>query len=332
MFYVPNLPYAFYLAAKAKHSAFFSAVNPSIKSSGNGTESKYQTLQLVPEKFKPKSVLHTYNSNLEDTFLAIKKEGITYPLIAKPDIGFRGLLVQKINSEKELRTYLEKYIINIIIQEYVSCKNESGIFYHRNPNEQKGTISSITLKKFLCVTGNGISTLEQLILLDVRAKLYFSLLLEIHKEKLKTIPKNNQIIQLSVIGNHSKGTQFINGNHLISKKLEQTFDALSHQIPGWFYGRVDLKYNDFSEVENGNNFKIIEINGIISEPTHIYDAQNSSYFTALKSIRTHWKLLYQISKTNHEEHQIPYKSSKKFISEMVELRAYTKKVKLVSRL
>ena len=71
MFYVPNLPYAFYLAAKAKHSAFFSAVNPSIKSSGNGTESKYQTLQLVPEKFKPKSVLHTYNSNLEDTQISI---------------------------------------------------------------------------------------------------------------------------------------------------------------------------------------------------------------------------------------------------------------------
>lgn len=327
MFYIPNLPFAFYLAAKAKHSAFFSAANPSIKSSGNGTESKYQTLQLVPEKLKPKSVLHKNTSSIENTLNTLKTENITYPLIAKPDIGFRGLLVKKINTEQELKLYLEKYNIDIIIQEFISFKNECGIFYHRNPNEKKGVISSITLKKFLSVLGDGKSTLKDLILNDVRAKLYFNILVEVHQEKLNTIPKKGAEIQLSVIGNHSKGTQFINGNHLICKKLEHTFDALSHQIPGWFYGRIDLKYNDFSEVQNGLDFKILEINGIISEPTHIYDAKNSTYFTALKSIRTHWKSLYHISKTNHDQHQIPYKSSKVFISEMVELRAYTKRLK-----
>lgn len=61
MFYIPNLPYAFYLAAKAKHAAFFSAANPSIKSSGNGTESKFTTLGLIPDKYKPKSILHVAN-------------------------------------------------------------------------------------------------------------------------------------------------------------------------------------------------------------------------------------------------------------------------------
>ena len=76
--------------------------------------------------------------------------------------------------------------------------------------------------------------------------------------------------------------------------------------------------------------KILEINGILSEPTHIYDTQNYNYFDALKSIRTHWKSLFEIATTNHNEHQIPYKSSKQFIKEMFELRAYTKKIKELS--
>ena len=46
MFYIPILPYAFYLGLKARSTTFMSAVNPGIQNSGNGTESKYKTLEL----------------------------------------------------------------------------------------------------------------------------------------------------------------------------------------------------------------------------------------------------------------------------------------------
>jgi hypothetical protein len=325
-FYVPNLPFAFYLAAKAKHSTFFSAANPSIKSSGNGTESKTKTMQLVPIKYRPISVLHKAKCAISITLNSIKKENIQFPLIVKPDIGYRGLLVQKIHTEIELKNYLKKYPLDIIIEEFLEFKNECGIFYHRNPNKKKGKISSITLKKFLTVIGDGRSTLKELIDTNSRAKLYLDLLLEIHQNKLEKIPKNKQQIELSVIGNHSKGTQFICGNHLISKKLEKTFDELKNAIPGWYYGRIDIKYNSFEELENGENFKILEINGIIAEPTHMYDTENYTYFQALKAIRTHWKSLYEIATTNHKMNDSPYKSAHTFINELLELRAHNKKV------
>lgn len=330
-FYIPNLPYALYLVIKARHLAFFSAANPSIKSGGNGTESKYKTIQLVPEKYRPKSILHTKKSLISQTLLSIKKKKLNFPIIAKPDMGFRGLLVEKIHTQEGLESYLRKYPIDIIIQEFLDYKNECGIFYHRNPNDAKGSISSITLKKFLAVSGNGFSNIEQLILEDKRAKLYINIFKEIHQHNLKSIPKKGEIIPLSVIGNHSKGTQFISGNHLISKELVKTLDSLSSKISGWFYGRIDLKYNAFNELENSNDFKVLEINGIISEPTHIYDSENYTYFQALKAIRTNWKSLYEIATTNHKEHQVPYKSSKEFINEMFQLRAYTKKVKRFSK-
>jgi hypothetical protein len=318
------------LAVKAKHPAFFSAANPSIKSSGNGTESKFDTLTLVPTNLKPKTILHKANNNFSDTVFSLQTEEISYPLIVKPDIGFRGLLVEKIDNEKQLKRYLEKYTIDIVIQEFIDYKNECGIFYFRNPNEDKGVISSITIKKFLTVLGDGSSTLHELILQNKRAVLYLKQLVEKHKNTLHIVPKKGDEILLSVVGNHSKGTQFLDGNHLITQKLIHTFDELSKSIQGWFYGRIDLKYNDFLEVENGSNFKILEINGIIAEPTHIYDAQHSSYFKALKAIRTHWTYLYKIATVNHKEYQIPYKSSKLFLNEILELRAYTKKIKTFS--
>ena len=327
MFYVPNLPYAFYLAIRAKHPAFFSAANPAIKSSGNGTESKFETIQLVPEKYRPKSVLVKPKTTFEEVLSNLKYAEIDFPLIAKPDIGFRGLLVKKIDSKQELENYLINYPINIIIQEFLDYKNECGVFYHRKPNEKKGRISSVTLKKFIAVTGDGKSTLKELILTDKRAKLYIELFESIHKSNLDKIPESNETVRLTVIGNHSKGTQFINGSHLISKKLTETFDQLSHSIDGWYYGRVDIKYNNFEELENGIDYKVLEINGIIAEPTHIYDAENYTYFNALREIRNHWKSLFFISVQNHKTKNVPYKGVKKFVNEMLELRNYISSIK-----
>ncbi len=330
MFYIPNLPYAFYLAAKAKHSAFFSAANPCIKSSGNGTESKYETIKLIPEEYRPKTIFVEATTDFNLVVNLLREKKISYPIIAKPDIGFRGLLVKKILSESALKAYLKKYPIDIIIQEFLDYKNECGIFYLKKPNQKQGKISSITLKKFLSVVGDGEKSIKELILSDNRACRYIDLFSEIHQEGLTKIPVKGEEIKLTSIGNHSKGTQFLCGRNLISPKLEQTFDTLSNHIKGWHYGRIDIKYNSFKELEAGVNFKILEINGIISEPTHIYDSDNYSYFQALKAIRTHWKSLYEIATANHKENKVKYKSAKEFIQEMFELRAYTKRIKSLS--
>ncbi len=327
MFYIPNLPYAFYLAIKARHLAFFSAANPAIKSSGNGTESKYQTIQLIPEKYRPKSILIKSDTNFEIVIQKIDEADIQYPLIAKPDIGFRGLLVKKIDSKDELESYLKNYPIDIIIQEFLNYENECGIFYHRKPGRHLGYISSVTLKRFITVEGNGKSTLRDLILKNSRARIFSSLFEELHLKDLNDIPSQGKQFKLTAIGNHSKGTQFVNGNHLITRKLEQIFDRLSKSIDGWYYGRVDIKYNSFDDLENDTDFKILEINGIIAEPTHIYDAKKYSYFKALKTIRNHWKSLFYISIENHKANKIPYESAKKFIYEMFQLKKYISSIK-----
>ncbi|WP_196891630.1 ATP-grasp domain-containing protein [Aureivirga marina] len=327
MFYVPIIPYAVYLALKSRNFVFFSATNPAIKHSGNGAESKYKTIQLIPEEFRPKTILVKKKHTFKETLKQLEEAGINFPLIAKPDIGFRGLLVKKIDTPEVLKTYLKQYKIPIIIQEFVAHPNECGIFYYRIPGEKKGQISSITIKKYLTVLGNGKNTLEELIVNDERAQFYLELMREIHGEDLKIIPKKEESVLLNVIGNHAKGTQFFDGNHLIDEKLIASFDSLNEQINGWYYGRLDIKYDNFEDLKKGKNFKILEINGIIAEPTHIYDATNQSYLNSLKTITEHWKVIQQIATKNHENHGIPYAKASNFIKDIKELLAYTKKIK-----
>ena len=324
MFYVPLIPYYIISSIKAKHPVFFLTINPAIKYSGHGTESKYETIQMIPQIYRPLSILIHSGSTINDVLSKIKEKKIHFPLIAKPDIGFRGYLVKKIDSKDELEIYLKKNRLDIIIQEFIDYKNECGILYYRLPGEKQGKITSITLKKFLTVTGNGKSNLSELILTDKRAYLYYSLLKNIHKEKMFNIPKDGELIKLTVIGNHSKGTQFLNGNHLISVELEQTFDVINDQINGWNYGRLDIKYNSFEELTAGVNFKILEINGIISEPTHIYDPTNASYFDAIKNIKKHWEIMNVIANRNHQIFKIPYSKTIPYIKDMLWLRKHSK--------
>ena len=328
MFYVPVVPYALYLAFRAKSFVFFSATNPAIKHSGNGSESKFSTIQLIPSKFRPVSILINANNPIEKTLEEIQKTNIQFPLIIKPDIGFRGLLVRRIKTKNELITYLKQHKkIQLIAQEFIEYKNECGILYHRIPDKSKGQITSITLKKYLTIFGNGTSTLVELIQQHKRARFYLPLLKELHHKNLDIILKNNEKKVLNVIGNHSKGTQFINGNHLISFELEFAIDKIFQQIPNWYFGRLDLKYNSIEELIQLENFKIIEINGIISEPTHIYDPIKSSYFNALKEIRKHWKIIFKIAISNHKINNIAYDTTRDFLESINQLRKYIQQIK-----
>ncbi|MBE0423943.1 MAG: D-alanine--D-alanine ligase [Lutibacter sp.] len=327
MFYVPLLPYAFYLAIKARSFGFFSAVNPGMEGSGHGLESKYKTIQLLPSNYCPNTIYIKKDENIQDILLKITKKNIEFPLIIKPDIGFRGLLVTKIKNEIELSVYLKKYnSINLIIQEFVDYKHECGLFYHRIPGEKAGKITSVTLKKYLTVFGDGHSTLLELIVNNERAKLYSDYISEINKDRLQMIPTLNEEVVLNIIGNHSKGTQFINGNHLINNELTHFLDNLNTKIEGWYYGRIDVKYNNYEELLKGENLKIIEVNGVISEPTHIYDPSKGSYFTALNSIKNHWKLIYLIGVKNKKLKKGNYTNLSYLIAVYFTYKKYLKKV------
>ncbi|HSZ26257.1 MAG TPA: hypothetical protein VK766_11075, partial [Cytophagaceae bacterium] len=233
---------------------------------------------------------------------SMHQNGLTLPVIAKPDIGERGTQVEKINNEQELQSYLQTNNCNFLIQEYIDFEIELGVFYYRFPDQTTGTISSIVKKEFLQVTGDGESTLGELITRYPRAGFQFDRLSL--KLNYTSIPQKGEKVLLEPIGNHCRGTTFLNANHLIDSKLTSVFDTISKQIPGFFYGRYDLRCKNMEDLKEGKNIKILELNGAGSEPGHIYQP-GYSIFRAWRALLFHWKILYLISIQNHKK-GIPY--------------------------
>jgi hypothetical protein len=100
------------------------------------------------------------------------------------------------------------------------------------------------------------------------------------------------------------------------------------QIDGFYYGRLDIKFNSWEELREGRNFSIIELNGAGSEPTHMYDPRHSIFF-AWKEIIRHWKILARISRANHQN-GIPYMSTKEGLQLLRANKAYLKSVQTAS--
>jgi hypothetical protein len=91
--------------------------------------------------------------------------------------------------------------------------------------------------------------------------------------------------------------------HEKDDRLLKVFDDLSHYTKHFYYGRYDIKCNSIEDLKNGK-FSILEYNGSGAEPHHIYGAGNT-LLQAYKIILHHWKVLYKISKYNHQQ-GIPY--------------------------
>jgi len=292
-------------AIKERSIFYFSASNPSIPTGGMMGESKYDVLQLVPESVKPKTVLIKLPADTESVMQALAAKGLKFPLVFKPDMGERGWMVRKIKSQDDVTQYLREIKIDFIVQEWVDLPLEFGVYYVRFPEKANGFVNSITGKKFLTITGDGERTLQQLIMANDRAMLQWKILQEKYHPQLATILPAGENLELVSIGNHCLGTTFINANHLITPRLCASFDSISKQIKGFYFGRFDLRCATLQDLENGN-VKIVELNGCGAEPAHIYHP-HASLWAGLRDLICHWQNMYIVSKQNHQR-GVPYLS------------------------
>lgn len=297
LFYLPVLPYWLYLAFKNKSLAYFTVANPGIELGGFYGESKTEILDLIDKQYLPKSVSVDNSIDFGSILDKMKAIGLSYPVIAKPDVGERGNEVALINTQQELILYNVKSKSTYIIQEYIDYTIELGVLYSRMPNHQNGTVTSVTLKEFLTVTGDGKSTILQLMQRSLRARFQIERLRKELGDKMKIVLKQGEAKLLEPIGNHCRGTKFIDSNYLINETLNDVFDKICIPINGFYYGRFDLKVKSIEDLYRGENIRIMELNGASSEPGHIYDP-SSTLKKAYKDLMYHWKLLSEISQGN----------------------------------
>jgi hypothetical protein len=295
----PLFFYWLWLSLKARSLVFFSASNPGILMGGMFGESKFEVLEKVPASVKPATILVRKQADVGEIMTQMEQAGLQFPVIAKPDLGERGWMVKRLKSKSDLDSYLSEIKIDFLIQEFVDLPLEFGVFYVRYPNEPAGRVNSIVGKEMLNVTGDGQKTLRRLILEKERAKLQWNVLKDVYKERLDEKPSAGETMELISIGNHCLGTKFLNRNDLITPELSASFDRISRQVEGFYFGRFDLRTASHEDLALGR-VKVMELNGCGAEPAHIYQP-GFSFLKALTVMFKHWSDIYRISVENHKQ-------------------------------
>jgi hypothetical protein len=301
-FHVVYFPIYFYwvwLIIKAKAVFFFNTSNPRIKNGGFLMESKKEIYDDIPEGYYPKTILVNTSTVINQIVEQLLTGNLSFPLIAKPDIGMRGLQVKLLKNIDDLTHYANNSKVDFLLQEFISYENEIGVFYYRIPGNENGIVSGIVGKEFLQVTGNGVSTIEELIIDNNRFFLQLEVLRKTYGAKLHNILAKDEMFTLVPYGNHSRGAKFVDLSYKLNNQLYQTINEVCKQIPQFYYGRLDIKFKSWESLQQGTHFSIIELNGAGSEPTHIYDPKHSVFF-AWKEIIRHLRLLYSISVKNKQ--------------------------------
>ena len=311
------------ICLRARSFFFFNASNPTIRNGGFLMESKKEIYDLMPDHYYPPTLFFHHSTGTSVIIEEIKKTNLRFPLIGKPDIGMKGMMVKKLETENDLIEYATNSKVDFLIQQFIPYENEVGIFYYRLPGEQNGHISGIVRKEFLAVTGDGRSTVKELLQQNKRYILQLPILEKTDKEKMGIVLKHGEDLILVPYGNHVRGAKFVDDTELADETLTITIDEVCKQIKGFYYGRMDVRYNTWEELKQGKNFSIIELNGAGSEPTHIYDPKHSVFF-AWKEIIRHWIILYKISRLNHKNFNKPYMDIKSGLEMFKQNNAYLK--------
>lgn len=296
-FYFPTVFYLIYLMIKSRSVTFFSLANPVEEFGSFFGESKVDALAKVDAKYKPT----WFDVSMQDSFEQIKtklsENNIEFPFIIKPNWGERGVNVCKINTDAELKDYIAKTDRDSIVQEFINYPIELGVFYYKHPITKQSGITGITLKKFLGVTGDGNSSIQQLMEQSDRARFQIERLKQKYPALDTTVLAKDEYKLLEPIGNHNRGTMFLDGSDKINSDAVKVFDDVASTIHGFYYGRFDVKIKDWESLYNGD-IRILEVNGVYSEPAHIYDPTKWKLLPAYKEIIRHYKLIYEIYKAN----------------------------------
>lgn len=228
-----------------------------------------------------------------------EQQGFTLPIVGKPNVGCRGAGVKLLEDRAAVFNYISEFPVGGVIQfqQLSQWEAEAGVFYVKHPDDKEGTVTSLTLKYTPYVVGNGRETLAELVASDRRAGELLHLYKERHAQAWDRVLANGEPYRLVFSASHCRGAVFRDAQGLISTKLSQSLDKIFADIPGFYYGRLDIKFKDPTSLSAGTDFEIIEINGASSESINIWD-RDAKLGSAIKTLLHQYSTLFKLGEKN----------------------------------
>lgn len=298
--YLIIAPAWLWFCLRARSLWFFTTSNPTLTFGGFDGESKKEMYDQLPPGSYPESIFISPAQSFDAVKKLLQIRSLAFPLAVKPDVGKMGLMFRVITSPNELENYHNKMHCSYIIQKLVTYPLEVSVFYYRFPGAEKGTITGFIRKEFLEVTGDGLSTLWQLICRYPRVQFRLEEMRIKHKQRLNEVLPAGQVYCLSHALNLSRGGKLVSLEHEKDERLLKVFDDLSHYTGSFYYGRYDIRCESIEMLKQGRDFYILEYNGSGAEPHHVY-GNGYTLWQACAILVSHWRTLYRISLANRKK-------------------------------
>lgn len=296
LYYAPIVAWIFWLGLKHRKPTAFTAANPCLESGGMVGEKKHHALQPLQDN-APDLVA---NFSLITAVVAVERfaeaakfiatQGL--PLVLKPDVGQRGRGVFVARTTEQVNEYLTRFSGSVIVQKHIEGE-EFGIFVARMPGQLQPEVLSIVHKTFPCVAGDGVQTLRQLILGDARAKLISSLLFRRWASELSRVPAADEVVKLVEIGAHCRGSLFLDAREHATPELVATLSRLLDAVPGYAFGRMDVRVPSIHDFRQGKGIKVLELNGVSAESAHIYHP-GTPLLDGYRAMFHQWSIAFEI--------------------------------------
>ncbi|MBK7085544.1 MAG: hypothetical protein IPH53_13145 [Flavobacteriales bacterium] len=272
--YLPVVPGLLYHAIRQRSLVFFTNADPAIDMGGFFGERKSAIYALLPRGSYPTTLLVDPGTAEHDVRARIATTDLSFPLILKPDVGERGEGVVRVDDEQRLFDVLAIARRPMLLQQLVAWPYEYGLMFAKDPRTDRTMLLSITGKRMLSVVGDGQRSVEQLLARIYRGRLQLERLRTYRHDLLARVPTVDEEVVVEPIGNHCRGTLFFDACALSTPSLERAMDELLANAEGLYYGRVDIRAES-EEAFRAGRFTVLELNGVSSEPGHIYDPSYS---------------------------------------------------------
>jgi membrane protein DedA with SNARE-associated domain len=311
--YAPIIPWAAWNALRHGGFRTITAVNPCWPDSGMIGDSKQAGLDALDPQFVSPSFLlspdasgHFDAAAIDAAVHHLAATGWTgadprrwaHPVVVKPDAGARGFGVKVIGDELAFRALLGELRSPHVVQRFEPGACEVGLFFIRDPGatwdpEAPGRLFSICHKRFQHVVGDGHSTLRELIMRDRRLRLQESVFFDRFEARLDDVLPAGMSLRMGNAGNHAQGCLFVDGEDLRTPALERWVVQACARARGFHYGRLDVRFADEDACRRGDGGMILEVNGVASESTNMYDPSFGA-LRAWRIMRRHWSAAFRI--------------------------------------
>jgi len=202
----------------------------------------------------------------------LRDAGLEYPVVAKPEIGWCGFGVRRIDDSKGLADYLNGFPAgeDFILQRYLDDPGEAGLFYVREPGQSRGELFAILLRAFPSVIGNGVDDMGTLVRRDIRARR------GLHDSRHASsfdpgyVPAKGEVVRVATVASTRVGGGYEDGARLRTAALVDRIDEIARDMGDFHVGRFDVRYATPLALAAGE-FTIMEVNGAGSEAVHAWD-------------------------------------------------------------